>query len=110
MGSLRSLVYNPLAKKNQPKKPKPSWRGLLARQLRYKIGKEYPEMLFEVKPHYVKTSSVYISWASQFSENGNIVNRIVEITSDFLAGKSLQKPVRVGFTAFNNRMVIQEIE
>jgi hypothetical protein len=62
VGSLRSLRHNPLAKKNQKKKPKPSWRGLLAKRLREKIRKECPGVLLRVTPHYHPYRFVEVAW------------------------------------------------
>jgi hypothetical protein len=113
MGSLRSLKHSPLAKKNQPKKPSYTWRGLLAKNLRSEVKKVYPSLVLEVKPNYRKTSSVYVNWTFPVTgpwENSiNVVNTIVHITLEFLHGKSFQKPVEVIIQPFdNNSLVIQE--
>jgi|WetSurSiteA1Bulk_404760.scaffolds.fasta_scaffold235646_1 hypothetical protein len=112
MGSLRSLRHNLLSKKNQPKKPKCSWRGLLARRLREKIQKEYPMIRLVVKPNYRKTSTVYINWSFPVTppaEDQDVINSIKGVTSAFINGKSCLKPLGVTYRLWENTLVIQEV-
>lgn len=94
MGSLRSLMCNPAAKKNQPKKIKRSWRGLLARQLRKKIPKQFPHLFFKVEPHYLPHKFVRIEWKQPVTWGSkyrlsDVKGLILEIIHRFAAKRDL---------------------
>jgi hypothetical protein len=58
VGSLRSLVYNPSAKQNQP----PPWDYVLADVLRNRLVQQFPtNVLFEII-HRENEKSVTVSW------------------------------------------------
>jgi hypothetical protein len=96
MGSLRSLVHNPLAQKNQPRKIKRSWRGLLARNLRKKIAVNYPYLHVEVDPHYIPYKYVGIKWIlpdMSYRNYEGVEEFILETIMSFAARRGLNLKV-----------------
>jgi hypothetical protein len=100
MGSLRNLVSNPSVKKNQVKKPKRSWRGVLGGILRRKLSSLYPKTKFTVYQgkKISGQSCVFITWSGCNYHQEFIVNSVKNISMKFSSGKSIYRPRGLNFS------------
>lgn len=112
MGSLRSLRHNPLAKKNQVKVYPRTWRGLLARRLRQKLSSHYFKIVDITVTPVRDDNCVIVDWGIGVPSKmeDQLRTDITQITHDFVAGKSRQKPVRYKFSRLDSGVKIREVK
>jgi hypothetical protein len=110
MGSLRNLIYNPLAKKNQARKLEP-WHTLLIKRLGKNLRYKYPGVKFSIKTCSKSPLAIKVFWPHPIGTNE--ANECEWYTKNFVTDyvdiKSLRSHV-LYFGSFYGGLLIVELK
>ena len=110
MGSLRSLVYNPLTKKNQAKELEP-WHARLIKRLGKNLRCKYPGVKFRIKTHSKFPLEIRVFWPHPIgtAEANECECYVKNFATEFTEIRSLRSHI-LYFGAFFGGLAIAELK